>query len=184
VTYAGLSDEMWRFSTSKIGWERVDNLFGDTPSARAGYSMTSVGMDLWLLGGNTDSVFAEMWLFSTSTRGWERVGNTMTNGARPSARTGHVMTSVGLDLWVYGGETNSGEDHTDSVSVTLLLLLVRERVCLFTPFTLLCDLLPFKKFSWSKLPGYTTYYTISLIRAAGPTVRESGVRVTLWSPPG
>jgi hypothetical protein len=48
---------------------------------------------------------SEMWRFCTSTLGWERV----TNGAGPSARSGHVMTSVGLDLWVHGGRTDSGE---------------------------------------------------------------------------
>ncbi len=52
---------------------------------------------------------SEMWRFSTSTRGWERVDNTSSNGAGPSARSGHVMTSVGLELWVHGGYTDLGE---------------------------------------------------------------------------
>ncbi len=53
---------------------------------------------------------SELWRFSTSTRDWERVDSTETNGARPSARSSHVMTSVGMDLWVHGGSTtDSGE---------------------------------------------------------------------------
>ncbi len=51
----------------------------------------------------------ELWRFSTSTRGWERVDNISSNVAGPSARSGHVMTSVGLDLWVHGGYTDSGK---------------------------------------------------------------------------
>ena len=55
---------------------------------------------------------AEVWRFTTSTRLWERVDSTAANGAGPSARYGHVMTSVGLDLWVHGGSTDSGEGDT------------------------------------------------------------------------
>jgi hypothetical protein len=54
----------------------------------------------------------ELWRFSTSTLGWERVDSTAANGAGPSARYGHVMSSVGLDLWVHGGSTYSGEGDT------------------------------------------------------------------------
>ncbi len=65
---------------------------------------------------------AELWRFSTSTRVWERVDSTATNGAGPSARGGHVMTSVGLDLWVNGGLiTEGGEGHTCAAHVVLLL---------------------------------------------------------------
>jgi hypothetical protein len=52
---------------------------------------------------------AELWRFTTSTRGWERVDGTAANGAGPNARYSHVITSIGLDLWVHGGITSSGE---------------------------------------------------------------------------
>jgi hypothetical protein len=66
----------------------------------------------------------ELWRFSTSTRGWERVDSTSTNGDRPSARYSHVMTSVGLDLWLHGGYTplNSGEGDACATHVLLLPL--------------------------------------------------------------
>ena len=52
----------------------------------------------------------ELWRFSTSTLGWERVDRTAVNGTGPSGRSFHVMSSVGLDLWVHGGDlTDSGE---------------------------------------------------------------------------
>ncbi len=65
---------------------------------------------------------AELWRFSTSTLGWERVDSTAANGAGPSARAQHVMTSVGLDLWVHGGVTDSGEGDACATHVALLLL--------------------------------------------------------------
>jgi hypothetical protein len=68
---------------------------------------------------------AEMWRFSTSTRVWEAVDSTATNGAGPSGRFGHVMTSVGLDLWVHGGveyAAGSGEGDGCETHVALLLL--------------------------------------------------------------
>jgi hypothetical protein len=52
---------------------------------------------------------AELWRFSTSTRVWERADSIAVNGPGPGPRWGHVMTSVGLDLWAHGGYTGSGE---------------------------------------------------------------------------
>jgi hypothetical protein len=67
-------------------------------------------------------VSAELWRFSTSTRVWERANSTSANGAGPSARSDHVMTSVGLDLWVHGGYTDSSEGDTCATHVSLVLL--------------------------------------------------------------
>jgi hypothetical protein len=65
---------------------------------------------------------AELWRFSTSSRVWELVDSTAANGAGPSARDGHVMTSVGLDLWLHGGFTGIGQGDTCATRVPLLLL--------------------------------------------------------------
>ena len=65
---------------------------------------------------------AELWRFSTSTRDWEPADSTAANGAGPSARAFHVMTSVGLDLWLHGGDTGSGEGDACATHVALLLL--------------------------------------------------------------
>jgi hypothetical protein len=59
----------------------------------------------------------ELWRFSTSTRGWGRVDSTAANGARPSGRDGHVMTSVGLDLWLHGGYSSYYSDEIFSLNV-------------------------------------------------------------------
>jgi len=65
---------------------------------------------------------AELWRFCTSTSVWERADSTAANGAGPSGRSRHVMTSVGLDLWVHGGGTDSGEGDACATHVALLLL--------------------------------------------------------------
>ncbi len=64
----------------------------------------------------------ELWRFNTPTRGWERVDSTDANGDGPSARNMHVMTSVGLDLWVHGGYGDSGEGDACGTHVALLML--------------------------------------------------------------
>ncbi len=128
VPHAGRSAELWRCSTSTLMWERVDSTVpnGAGPSARYQHVMTSVGLDLWVHGGDAKpdaSPSTELWRFSTSTRVWERANSTAANGADPSGRVYHVMTSVGLDLWVHGGYTTlSGEGGTCATHVALLLL--------------------------------------------------------------
>jgi hypothetical protein len=119
------SSELWRFDTRTGGWESI-NTKGVEPEGRDSHVMTSVGVDLWLHGGQAsyDSSGArsrgDLWRFDTSTRGWEPV----TFGYGPNRRYNHVMTSVGRDLWLHGGETgDSGEGDGCFSPVELLLLL-------------------------------------------------------------
>ncbi len=63
----------------------------------------------------------EMWRFSTSTHGWDLVDNS--DGPAPRAWSWHVMTAVGLDLWVRGGVQNGGEGDVYGTRAVLLLLL-------------------------------------------------------------
>ena len=50
----------------------------------------------------------ELWRLSLKTLEWTRI-EVKSDRPRPSPRFGHVMSSVGLDLWVHGGVTGSGE---------------------------------------------------------------------------
>ncbi len=61
-------------------------------------------------------IFDELWRLSLETLEWTRI-EVATGSARPSARREHTMTVVGMDLWVFGGTTSSGEDD---VCVTVL----------------------------------------------------------------
>ncbi len=60
VTYADLdnlhiSDELWRFCLVTLEWTHLESPSGDAaPSGRSGHVMTSVGMELWLHGGQTN----------------------------------------------------------------------------------------------------------------------------------
>jgi hypothetical protein len=58
----------------------------------------------------------ELWRLSLATLEWTKI-EVPSGGVRPSARARHTMTSVGLDLWVYGGYTNSGEGDSCTTRV-------------------------------------------------------------------
>jgi hypothetical protein len=81
-----------------------------------------------MTGVSHAGVSSELWWFSTSTHVWERADSTAANGAGPSARDSHVMTSVGQDLWMHGGYTEdytysrAGEGDGCATHVSLLLL--------------------------------------------------------------
>ena len=62
----------------------------------------------------------EVWRLSLATLEWTSIEVPL--GAGPSARDSHVMTSVGLDLWVHGGYTEIGAGDTCVKHVALLLL--------------------------------------------------------------
>ena len=50
---AGLSNELFRFSTTALQWEQLDAALvsGVPPSARGGHAMAAVGSDLFVFGG-------------------------------------------------------------------------------------------------------------------------------------
>ena len=61
----------------------------------------------------------ELFRFSTTARQWEQLDGLQVSGSPPSARDLHGMAAVGLDLYVFGGDTESGEegrnaDHIES----------------------------------------------------------------------
>ncbi len=64
----------------------------------------------------------ELWRLSLVTLEWTRIG-VSNGGARPSGREGHTMTAVGLNLWVYGGDTDQGEDDGCATLEARLLVL-------------------------------------------------------------
>ena len=50
---AGLSKELFRFSTTKMQWEQLDapQVSGSPPSTRYDHGMVAVGSDLYVFGG-------------------------------------------------------------------------------------------------------------------------------------
>jgi hypothetical protein len=124
VPHAGYLD-VWCFTTSTRVWKQVNTtaVNQDRPSARS-RTMTSVGLDLWVYVSGVALITGsdELWRFTTSTHMWERVDTTGTTAS--GARTAHTMTSVGLDLWVHGGYTATGERDACTIRAVLLLLLL------------------------------------------------------------
>ena len=120
--------EVCRFTTSTHVWEQVNTTANqDRPyhTDQHPVTMTSVGLDLWVyLSRDTmsSSVSDELWRFTTSTHVWERVDTTGTTVS--GGRSGHTMTSCGLDLWVHGGTTDTGEGDLYTARTVLLLLLL------------------------------------------------------------
>ena len=118
--------EVCRFTTSTRVWDRVNitTTNEDRPYRTTQHTMTSVGLDLWvyLSADWSSSVTDELWRFTTSTHVWERVDTTGTTVS--GGRSGHTMTSCGLDLWVHGGYTNTGEGDVYTARTVLLLLLL------------------------------------------------------------
>jgi hypothetical protein len=84
---------------------------------------------------------AELWRFDTSTLGWQKVDNTTVNGADPSgsyytmtsvSSSSYTMASVGLDLWIVGGLTSSGEGDTCTTPRAAAVATLRKGVCLLS----------------------------------------------------
>ncbi len=63
----------------------------------------------------------DLWRLSLTTLEWTSI-EVSPGGAGPSGRYGHVMTSIGLYLWLHGGVTGSGEGATCATHVAQLLL--------------------------------------------------------------
>jgi N-acetylneuraminic acid mutarotase len=59
-TTSGSSNELFRFSTTKLLWEKLDapQVLGSQPSERTRHGMASVGSDLYVFGGVGESQWA------------------------------------------------------------------------------------------------------------------------------
>ena len=60
------------------------------------------------MGCNNAGRSDELWVFSTTSKEWTLLSTT-TEGEGPRARNGHVMTAVGSDIYLHGGNTRDGE---------------------------------------------------------------------------
>ena len=63
----------------------------------------------------------DLWRLSLATLEWTSI-EVAPGGASPRGRVSHVMTSVGLDLWLHGGSTDSGDGDGCATHVVVLLL--------------------------------------------------------------
>ena len=57
---------------------------------------------------------AELFKFSPETMEWTDLSAAVVvKGTMPSARRSHAMTAVGQDIYLFGGETDGGEEEGD-----------------------------------------------------------------------
>ena len=122
VDRAGVSNELFRFSTTTLQWEQLDAdlVSGSPPSARSQHAMAAVGSDLFVFGGDVYQYLVDrpgvpvrsndLFRFSTTALQWEQLDEDLVSGSPPSARDYHTMAVVGSDLIVFGGSTDSGEE--------------------------------------------------------------------------
>jgi hypothetical protein len=107
------SAELFKFSTVSMEWTNLDaaaGVKGTGPSAGPGHATFAVGTDLYLFGGNVRDVegsrkSAEFFKFSIVSMEWTNLDAAAgVKGTGPSARSGHTMSAVGTDLYLFGGD--------------------------------------------------------------------------------
>ena len=57
----------------------------------------------------------ELFRFSTTAQQWEQLDGLQVSGSPPSARHGHGMAAVGLDLYVFGGTAGSVQEGSNEL---------------------------------------------------------------------
>jgi len=107
------SAELFRFSTTTIKWEQLDEpeVSGSLPSARSSPGIAAVGSDVYIFGGYPPDhenlytgYFTDLFCFSTTTKQWNHLNAPPVLNSLPSARRGHGMVAIGNNFFVFGGE--------------------------------------------------------------------------------
>jgi len=93
-------------SNPTLNWKVSDDAFH--PSARYGHTLTIIGNDIYLFGGEDNKaavqgsarqVLDELWKFNKDNSQWEKKAPPFS----PSPRQGHLAVSYQGRLWVFGG---------------------------------------------------------------------------------
>jgi N-acetylneuraminic acid mutarotase len=106
-------DNFMKLDVDTGKWTSIDaraGVTGTPPSPRDRHSMTTVGQDVYVFGGQVKSGMSsssnsdELFKYSTATMTWTKLDTIAgVTGTPPSARSGHSMTTVGEDFYVFGG---------------------------------------------------------------------------------
>jgi N-acetylneuraminic acid mutarotase len=118
LTKTVYSDEMFKLDIRTKQWTAIPTRqdCGSAvcwPSARSGHAMVSVGSNILLFGGetNTGEESNELWVFSTTTMTFTKVVDSKTGAVGPTAQSGHAMVAVGsyaflADGWRFAVDTH------------------------------------------------------------------------------
>jgi N-acetylneuraminic acid mutarotase len=109
-TKSGLTADLYSYNTNTRQWRDLPL----SPAARESFALAAVGTQILLHGGllgydpSGDAIMSsELWQLNTLTLRWKllpTLGNLV-------AREGHAMCSVGTRIYMFGGETASGEAY-------------------------------------------------------------------------
>lgn len=107
---SGLSADVYSYNTNTREWRNLPS----SPGSREGFALAAVGVRILLHGGlvgtnpSGEAIrSSELWQLDTLSLRWTllpTVGNS-------EAREGHAMCSVGNRIYMFGGETASGEAY-------------------------------------------------------------------------
>jgi len=89
-------------------WTNVPNTVvrGQVPSSRTNHAAVGVGNKMYMFGGNNNNaagmyqVLDDLCVLNTDTLTWSKP---QTTGDQPTARSGHTLTAIGKNLYLFGG---------------------------------------------------------------------------------
>jgi len=89
-------------------WTNVPNsqLKGSIPVSRTNHASAAVGNKMYVFGGNNNNelgmyqVLDDLSVLDAETMTWS---HPKTTGTKPSARSGHTLTAIGKNLYLFGG---------------------------------------------------------------------------------
>jgi len=104
----GMNFDLAIFDPSARTWTNVANsrIRGTAPASRTNHAAAAVGNKMYVFGGNNNNergvyqVLDDLNVLDVDTMTWSQPA---TSGAKPSARSGHTLTAIGQNLYLFGG---------------------------------------------------------------------------------
>ena len=138
---SGLSADVYSYNTNTLEWTYLPS----SPGSRERFALTAVGAHILLHGGlvgenpSGEAIrSSELWQLDTLSLRWKllpTVGNSV-------AREGHAMCSVGTRIYMFGGETASGEEYILRPSTPVSIRHLFYHILIYSDEAFPCNLLP------------------------------------------
>eukprot|EP00736_Rhodelphis_marinus_P013939 Rmarinus@m.10305 len=99
--------DLYCLNLDTMEWCRLEPS-GESPKGRSGHSAAFVGRKLYIFGGQNpylQEMYNDLHSYDVDINQWERLS---WDGPRPSARNSHLCFSRGTDVWVLCGATMEG----------------------------------------------------------------------------
>lgn len=100
-------NDVYRFDVRTSIWHLIDNVCGETPSARSGSKTVVCRDSIFYFGGYTKKdgdYFNDLFEFNIPNAHWTHIDHRITDDrVAPSNRTDHSCVAFEADLWIFGG---------------------------------------------------------------------------------